>query len=372
MPFVDLLSPRRLNFSIFIACLVAVSACSPVPKKPSLEAADKVSSEAQTTEKVQLLTVNLPPPGDLPATDIQNDDVSHKDQPAPEVVPVDQTQVSQNTVEQAKSGPPEKAQIDPTAVEEDEGDSGGQDQEPTQVQVQVTPSALEEHDTPIFNKAAVTPKDSIGFWLGEAGWAFEKDKLTTPKGDNALYYLNRVLQKQPNNPQALQALEKLVQRYFVLLRSSLNQGKVAQARVFLTRAIKVLPKHSEYGAMQTLIDSQKASKLVAQPVKAVETIAPPTLLPAMRIQKLQLPLHQLKQQDAGLAQWLVNIAVISQDLEATMLIVAPTDAQARWVYRMMNGADPDKRIRANIKRGKVARIEVSYMAREDALEVYPG
>jgi hypothetical protein len=55
-----------------------------------------------------------------------------------------------------------------------------------------------------------------------------------------------------------------------------------------------------------------------------------------------------------------------------MLIVAPTDAQARWIYQTMNGADSDRRIRANIKHSKPARIEFSYLARKDELEVYPN
>jgi hypothetical protein len=220
-------------------------------------------------------------------------------------------------------------------------------------------------------KPSQKPIDTVAVWLGEAGWAFEQDKLTTPKNQSAYYYLARVLAKDPNNPQALVALEKIVQRYYELLQSSLAQDRLAQARVYLSRAEKVIPKHKQLTAMRALIDGRAVQKQVAV-MSVPEASMPETTVPAMRNQKLLLPTTLVKQQDKMLAQWLVIVANKAQSLQATMLIVAPTDAQARWIYQTMNGADPDQRIRANIKHSKPARIEFSYLARKDELEVYPN
>ena len=220
-------------------------------------------------------------------------------------------------------------------------------------------------------KPSQKPIDTVAVWLGEAGWAFEQDKLTTPKNQSAYYYLARVLAKDPNNPQALVALEKIVQRYYELLQSSLAQDRLAQARVYLSRAKKVIPKHKQLTAMRALINSRAVQKQVAV-ISVPEASMPETTVPAMRNQKLLLPMTLVKQQDKMLAQWLVIVANKAQILQATMLIVAPTDAQARWIYQTMNGADPDQRIRANIKHSKPARIEFSYLARKDELEVYPN
>ena len=208
------------------------------------------------------------------------------------------------------------------------------------------------------------PTDSVAFWLGEAGWAFEKDQLTTPKTKSAYYYLSKVLAKEPQNPLALAALEKIVQRYYVLLKASLNKGKVEQARVFWSRAKKIMPKHSELAKMRALIENHHVKQqmiVVSEPV---------TEAPALRTQKLLLPVHLIKQQDKQLAQWLVMLAKKAHDLQATMLIVAPRDTQARWVYQAMNSADPEQRIRANIKHSRPARLEISYLARKDELEIY--
>ena len=208
------------------------------------------------------------------------------------------------------------------------------------------------------------PTDSVAFLLGAAGWAFEKDKLTTPKSESAYYYLSRVLAKEPQNPLVLVALEKIVQRYYTLLQASLNKDKVKQARVFWSRAKKVMPKHDGLTAMKALIDNHKVKQAMAV------VPGPVTALPALRTQKLLLPVALIEQQDKQLAQWLMAVAKKSHDLQATMLIVAPKDTQARWVYQAMNSADPEQRIRANIKHSRPARVEISYLARKDELEVY--
>jgi hypothetical protein len=227
-----------------------------------------------------------------------------------------------------------------------------------------------EKQTSATIKPLQKPIGIIDVWLGEAGWAFEQDKLTTPKNQNAYYYLTLVLAEDPNNSQALAALEKIVQRYYKLLQSSLDQDRVAQARVYLSRAKKVIPKHKQLTAMRALIDGRAVQKKVAE-MSVPKASMPETAVPAMRNQKLLLPATLVKQQDKMLAEWLVIVANKAQNLQATMLIVAPTDAQARWIYQTMNGADPDQRIRANIKHSNPARIEFSYLAGKDELEVYP-
>ena len=217
---------------------------------------------------------------------------------------------------------------------------------------------------PVHLVSTQNPTDSVAFWLGEAGWAFEKDQLTTPKTKSAYYYLSKVLAKESQNPLALAALEKIIQRYYVLLKASLNKGKVEQARVFWSRAKKIIPKHSELAKMRALIENHHVKQ------QMVVVSEPATEVPALRTQKLLLPVHLIKQQDKQLAQWLVMLAKKAHDLQATMLIVAPRDTQARWVYQAMNSADPEQRIRANIKHSRPARLEISYLARKDELEIY--
>ena len=119
---------------------------------------------------------------------------------------------------------------------------------------------LQEVKPPLVVGSPNQPTDAIAFWLGEAGWAFEQDKLTTPKSDNSYYYLRKVLAKEPDNTKAVAALEKIVERYYELLRSSLRQNKVQQARVFLSRASLVMPKHGQLATMRQLINGHDVNQ----------------------------------------------------------------------------------------------------------------
>ena len=178
-----------------------------------------------------------------------------------------------------------------------------------------------------------------------------------------------MLAKEPNNIKAVAALKKIVERYYELLRSSLSQNKVQQARVFLSRATLVMPKHGQLASMRQLIDDHAVNQS-AEVSAEVSAPAPATAVPAMRNQKLLVPTQLLDQQDQLLAQWLIRVAKKAHALKATMLIVAPKDDQVRWLYQTMNSADPEQRIRANIKHSRPTRVEVKYLARKDELEVY--
>jgi len=228
---------------------------------------------------------------------------------------------------------------------------------------------LQEVKPPLVVGSPNQPTDAIAFWLSEAGWAFEQDKLTTPKSDNSYYYLRKVLAKEPDNTKAVAALEKIVERYYELLRSSLRQNKVQQARVFLSRASLVMPKHGQLATMRQLINDHDVNQS-AEVSAEVSVPAPATAVAAMRNQKLLVPTQLLDQQDPLLVQWLIGVAKKAHALKATMLIVAPKDDQVRWLYQTMNSADPEQRIRANIKHSRPARVEVNYLARKDELEVY--
>lgn len=240
--------------------------------------------------------------------------------------------------------------------------------------VSATQSTQSTQTSQSSSKVAPVTKNAseIAFLLGEAGWAFKQDKLTTPEKQSAYFYLSKVLAKDPNNAEALAGLEKIMQRYFQLLQLSLNKGKVDQARVFWLRAKQVNPKHEQLPSMRKVIDdAQSASQdRLASSTQVANKTAPKTASPALRTQVLLVQETALKNKDEALASWLIAMATKAQSLNATMLIVAPTDGQARWVYQMMNSADPERRIRANIKRARPARVEVSYISSEDELEVY--
>lgn len=87
----------------------------------------------------------------------------------------------------------------------------------------------------------------IGELLGLARAALLRDRLTSPFDDNAYSYYQQVLALDKHNPQALQGLTDLADRYLVIAKSSLAEGNLLRAKTLLHRAQLVAP---EYAATQ--------------------------------------------------------------------------------------------------------------------------
>ena len=242
-----------------------------------------------------------------------------------------------------------------------------------------------EHVVP---REDMLPSNRLELWLAKAELAVDKDQLTTPAGNNAYAYYARVLMQDENNAQASQGLERIVQRYLALAKSAHRKGKTQQAQLFLSRANKVVPRHTQIAVVkqqiaQPYVASRKADnktkkqKKVKKPLqltkyKPLQTQAE-SLLDApegMRRQRILLPEGALQKEASALAIYLRSLARQIEAVDGRLYIIAPKDKQVRWVYGLLNGTNPDYRIRANIKHKSPAAIEVMYKAGTPLLDVF--
>ena len=231
------------------------------------------------------------------------------------------------------------------------------------------------------------PTNAVNHWLALAEKAFAKDYLTTPANNNAYAYYGRVLLQEPDNRQALAGLEKIVQRYLNLALSSQRKGKSKQAKLFLQRANKVVPSHKDIAVVEAELvriaanagkkKTKSATKLVKQRQPAMKFAALQTQQQSnmdapdgMRRQRILLPQSALSQEAPALAIYLRRLARQIEDVDGRLFIIAPKDKQVRWVYSLLNGTNPDYRIRANMKHKKPAAIEVMYSGDEALLDVF--
>ena len=231
------------------------------------------------------------------------------------------------------------------------------------------------------------PTNAVNHWLALAEKAFAKDYLTTPANNNAYAYYGRVLLQEPDNRQALAGLEKIVQRYLNLALSSQRKGKSKQAKLFLQRANKVVPSHKDIAVVEAELvriaanagkkKTKSATKLVKQRQPAMKFAALQTqqqsIMDApdgMQRQRILLPQSALSQEAPALAIYLRRLARQIEDVDGRLFIIAPKDKQVRWVYSLLNGTNPDYRIRANMKHKKPAAIEVMYSGDEALLDVF--
>jgi len=89
----------------------------------------------------------------------------------------------------------------------------------------------------------VTPIDAglIEKHLAAAGKAMKAERFTTPARDNAHKYYQMVLAMEPHNAEALEGLQKMVDRYIQFIEKSRAEGKLDAARLYLQRAESILP-----------------------------------------------------------------------------------------------------------------------------------
>lgn len=230
------------------------------------------------------------------------------------------------------------------------------------------------------------PTNAVSHWLAQAEKAYAKDHLTTPASDNAYAYYGRVLLQEPDNQKALAGLEKIVQRYLHLALSSQRKGKAKQAKLFLQRANKVVPSHRDIALVEVeLVRIAASSKSKTKPAaKLSKKRQPPMKFAAlqtqqqsvieapegMQRQRILLPPSALQLEAPALAIYLRKLARQIEHVDGRLFIIAPKDKQVRWVYSLLNGTNPDYRIRANMKHKKPAAIEVMYSGDEPLLDVF--
>lgn len=162
--------------------------------------------------------------------------------------------------------------------------------------------------------------------LYEARMAYEDNRLMTPAGDNALDRYRQVLQLDPGNAVALEGIEAIVLRYVDLADAAMRQGQYDQAETLLGRAASLNPGRAELLAARDRLTVARQTK----------------------VQRFDLDPKELDGQSLEVMVQLAEIAQQIQRNESTFLINARTDAEGRWVYKVMREAVGGYRLRGNI------------------------
>ncbi len=103
----------------------------------------------------------------------------------------------------------------------------------------------------------VDNSEKVALFLKEAKKFLDADKLTVPKGNNAFERYEMVLALDPGNQQALNGIEKIVDRYVDLTDYVIGKGESYKAASFIKGAYKVGNKYMD---MKPIID--KYSKYI--------------------------------------------------------------------------------------------------------------
>ena len=93
-------------------------------------------------------------------------------------------------------------------------------------------------------------------------------QLTTPLNDNALYYFQKVLELDKNNPQAQNGIDDVVYRYELLARGELNKYQYQKAQAFISTGLSIDSKNERLLALQKEANLQNEPKRVINRVKS--------------------------------------------------------------------------------------------------------
>ena len=120
--------------------------------------------------------------------------------------------------------------------------------------------------------------------IARAEESLRADRLTTPLGNNAMEYFQRVLALDPGNARAAAGVEAVAERYAVLIGNAVENGHLPRARRHLASLRQISPAHpriDEFGMRiekAVLAESQAAQTASLEP--AVQPAAGTPVAPA--------------------------------------------------------------------------------------------
>jgi serine/threonine-protein kinase PpkA len=83
--------------------------------------------------------------------------------------------------------------------------------------------------------------------------AYEADRLSSPKGDNAYEKYKEVLALDPGNRQAREGIERVADRYLTLARNAIQRQEFRTAQSYLNRVLEMAPAHPDLASTQRML-----------------------------------------------------------------------------------------------------------------------
>ncbi len=173
--------------------------------------------------------------------------------------------------------------------------------------------------------------------LFEASVAFDDNRLMLPPGDNAYDRYMEVLSFAPDNQVALQGIQDIADRYVVMANQAIQIGQFDNAEEYLNRADSISPGKANIVEARRVLDTEKS----------------------VTREYFVLDPQELTAQSLLIMSQLGSIGEMVRNNDATFLITARTDAEARWIYQIMREAVGGYRLRGNIALGSQPAIQIN-------------
>jgi TonB family protein len=196
-------------------------------------------------------------------------------------------------------------------------------------------------------------EDDIGNPLRMAELAYDAGMLLEPAAYSAWALYQRALQLDPDNPLALAGLTRVADDLVTRGTIAVEQGRVDDARLLVSRVVAILPNHGGARSLQLIMEAAEASELAAR--ERTESRPPEPFSPAIAATATPLDINGGAGADqtdgpdqaagtADAAQAVDRIVAEFSDALADQRLLAPQDGSAKFhLSRLMVSAPLDER-----------------------------
>lgn len=115
----------------------------------------------------------------------------------------------------------------------------------------------EEHREEARRQAEQARLEEIRNLLEQAEAALGSGRLTQPPGDNALAYYQRALRLAPDQPEALQGIEQIGERYLARASEAIDADELDKAEGLLSTAAAILPNDETIAGLRERLDTRR-------------------------------------------------------------------------------------------------------------------
>lgn len=112
-------------------------------------------------------------------------------------------------------------------------------------------------------------QELVGFWIDRAEHRIKSNQLVVPADDSAFAYLQKVQQRDPENPRAQVLFDEIATALLAQSQQSLKAGKVDEAADLDNQALLMRPDDPQLRSLATQIASAKKSAQSKQQVQSL-------------------------------------------------------------------------------------------------------
>lgn len=214
----------------------------------------------------------------------------------------------------------------------------------------MTPAAIAVQPT---TRVFVPPSKNevlIRQYLYEADDALARDRLTSPKNDNAYAGYRRVLALDPRNERALAGIKRISRRYLSMAKKAEQDSDFERAIGYAQQAQRMAPGYEGTAHMVKHLQQRKAvyDAQQMQMVKGGAGAVKVTL--KSKGNEYFVAASDISRRNVTAKAQLAEIAQKAKEMDSRILILAKNDGDGRWMYAQMRESITDEyRLRGNIR-----------------------